>query len=131
MRIAVFDYKVHLNNPAGSCHWQMLRALCKEHQFTVFATEFDNPCPEKIDFVRVRVPKRPLFLLFVAFHLAAPVYYFFYRMRHRVKFDLVQYIECNFSFGDVAYSHFCHRIIFEDVAGGRQTRSAAAGSVFG
>jgi len=110
VRIAVFDYKITRNNPAGSCHLAMLRALAAEHDFTVFAVEFENPCPEKIQFVHVPAPTRPLALLFVAFHVMAPVYYLFYRIRGGARFDLVQSLESNLSFGDLLYSHFCHRM---------------------
>jgi len=110
VRIAVFDYKITRNNPIGSCHLAMLRALASEHDFTVFAVEFENPCPEKIRFVRVPSPMRPLALLFVVYHFMAPLCYLFYRLRGGAKFDLVQALESNLSFGDLLYSHFCHRM---------------------
>ena len=81
MRIAIFDYKITRNNPIGSCHLAMLRALAAEHEFTVFAVEFDNPCPEKIRFIRVPSPTRPLALLFVVYHFMAPLCYWLYRLR--------------------------------------------------
>jgi glycosyltransferase involved in cell wall biosynthesis len=108
MRIAVFDYKVVPTSPAGSCHLHMLQGLCWEHEFTVFAVEFENPCPERIRFVRVPVPTRPLALLFVAYHLVAPLAYLWYRLRTGACFDLAQMVESNLSFGDVSYAHFCH-----------------------
>ena len=43
MRIAIFDYKVIPTNPIGSCHRRLIQGLCHEHEFTVFAVEFDNP----------------------------------------------------------------------------------------
>jgi glycosyltransferase involved in cell wall biosynthesis len=110
LRIAVFDYKITHNNPIGSCHLAMLRALAAEHEFTVFAVEFENPCPEKIRFIRVPAPKRPLALLFVVYHFIAPLCYLLYRIRGGPKFDLVQALESNLSFGDLLYSHFCHRM---------------------
>jgi glycosyltransferase involved in cell wall biosynthesis len=110
LRIAVFDFKITHNNPIGSCHLAMLRALAAEHEFTVFAVEFENPCPEKIQFVRVPSPKRPLALLFVVYHFMAPLCYLVYRLRGGAKFDLVQALESNLSFGDLLYSHFCHRM---------------------
>lgn len=109
MKIALFDYRVTRNNPAGSCHLGMLKGLCQAHDFTVFSVEFENPCAERIRWVRVPAPGRPLALLFVAYHLLAPIYYWAYRFRHRVRFDLVQMVESNLSFGDMSYSHFCHR----------------------
>ena len=108
MRIAVFDYRITRNNPIGSCHLAMLRALAAEHDFTVFAVEFENPCPQKIQFVRVPSPTRPLALLFVVYHFMAPLCYLLYRLRGGPRFDLVQALESNLSFGDLLYSHFCH-----------------------
>lgn len=108
-KIAIFDYKICPTNPIGSCLLQMLRSLCDEDEFTVFAVEFENPCPQRIRFVRIPAPSRPLALLFLAYHFLAPIYYWAYRLRYRVRFDLVQMVESNLLFGDVSYSQFCHR----------------------
>jgi glycosyltransferase involved in cell wall biosynthesis len=108
LRIAIFDYKIVATNPIGSCHLRLLRDLAGEHQFTVFAVEFENPWPERIEWVRIPVPTRPLALLFVVYHVLAPLAYLLYRFRKRVRFDLVQMVESNLVFGDVSYSHFCH-----------------------
>jgi glycosyltransferase involved in cell wall biosynthesis len=108
LRIAIFDYKITRNNPIGSCHLAMLRALAAEHEFTVFAVEFENPCPQKIRFVRVPSPTRPLALLFIVYHFMAPLCYLLYRLRGGAKPDLVQALESNLAFGDLLYSHFCH-----------------------
>jgi glycosyltransferase involved in cell wall biosynthesis len=108
LRIAIFDYRITRNNPIGSCHLAMLRALGAEHEFTVFAVEFDNPNPEKIRFIRVPSPTRPLALLFVVYHFMAPLCYCLYRLRGGAKPDLVQALESNLGFGDLLYSHFCH-----------------------
>jgi len=109
MRIALFDYLVTATNPVGGCHRRMLQGLSADHQFTVFAVEFSNPAPERIDWIRIPAPKRPLALLFVAFHLLAPLYYIAYRLRKRVRFDLVQCVESNLAFGDIRYVQFCHK----------------------
>jgi glycosyltransferase involved in cell wall biosynthesis len=87
----------------------MLRDLCHEHEFTVFAVEFENPCPERIHSVRIPVPTRPLALLFLAYHLCAPLCYWVYRLRQRVRFHVVLVVESNLSFGNLSYAHFCHR----------------------
>ncbi|HTF63526.1 MAG TPA: glycosyltransferase family 4 protein [Edaphobacter sp.] len=87
----------------------MLRALAEEHDFTVFAVEFHNPRPDRIKWVRVPVPTRPLALLFIAFHLLAPLLYFLHKFRTGSRFDLIQMVESNLSFGAICYSHFCHR----------------------
>ena len=109
MRIAVFDYKITRDNPIGGCHLRMLRALASEHDFTVFAVEFDNPHPERIRWVRLPLTIRPLALLFVNFHLLAPLLYLIERLRTGRRFDLIQMVESNLGFGSVSYSHFCHR----------------------
>jgi len=114
MRIAIFDYLVTATNPAGSCHLKMLESLCHEHQFTVFSVRFENPCPERIEWVRIPAPRRPLALLFVAYHLLAPLWYWAYRLRRGVRFDLVQAIESNAVLGDVSYVHFCHAAYLRD-----------------
>jgi glycosyltransferase involved in cell wall biosynthesis len=109
MHIALFDYLVTTTNPIGGCHRRMLQGLSADHQFTVFAVEFSNPAPERIEWIRIPAPKRPLALLFVVFHILAPLYYLAYRLRKRVRFDLVQCVESNLTFGDVRYVQFCHK----------------------
>jgi glycosyltransferase involved in cell wall biosynthesis len=110
MRIAIIDYKIIKTNPIGGCHLRVIEALCKEHEFVVFAVEFENPCPDRVRFVRVPVPKRPLAFLFVAFHVVAPICYLLHRLRHRQRFDLIQSVESNsLIFPGVCYVQFCHR----------------------
>ena len=109
MRIAIFDYRVTRTNPIGSCHHRLIQSLCSDFDFTVFAPEFDNPAPERVRFVKIRVPQRPLALLYVAFHIVAPIYYLIERLRHG-RFDLVQVCESNLLIRrDVNYTQFCHR----------------------
>jgi glycosyltransferase involved in cell wall biosynthesis len=108
MRIAIFDYRVTARNPAGGCHLALLRALAREHEFTVFCVEFDNPDPERIEWVRVPVPRRPLALLFLSFHLIAPILYIWHRLITRKSFDLIQSVESNLGFGELIYAHFSH-----------------------
>jgi glycosyltransferase involved in cell wall biosynthesis len=109
MRIAIFDYSVTRNNPAGSCHLRMIEHLCDEHVFTVFAPRFDNTRPDRVKWVRVPVLKRPLVLQFVLFHIVAPICYAWRRFVRKDVFDLIQFVESNLWFGDVSYAHFCHK----------------------
>jgi glycosyltransferase involved in cell wall biosynthesis len=108
-KIAVCDYKIIPTNPIGGCHRRLLQGLCHEHDFTVFAVECENPCPERIRFVRIPAIPRPLAVLFVSYHLLVPLYYWAYCLRFKTRFDLVQIVESNLSFGDVSYAQFCHR----------------------
>lgn len=109
VKIAIFDYKVQPSNPAGGCHWRLLRGLSTEHEFTVFSVDLDNPDPERIKWVRIPAPRRPLALLYVVYHLLAPIYFRRYLRKSGARFDLVQSIESNLAFGDISYAHFCHR----------------------
>jgi glycosyltransferase involved in cell wall biosynthesis len=109
VRIAIFDYRVVATNAIGGCHRRLLDSLSRKHDFTVFAVEFDNPCPERITWVRVPAPGRPLALLFLSYHLLAPLCYVIHRLRRSFRFDLVQIVESNIWFGDLSYTHFCHR----------------------
>jgi glycosyltransferase involved in cell wall biosynthesis len=57
---------------------------------------------------------RPLALLFVAYRVAAPIYYLLHRLRTGKRFDLVQMVESNLGFGDVSYAHFCHTAFLKE-----------------
>lgn len=110
MRIAIFDYKTTSNNPTGNCHLKMLEGLCNEHEFTVFSAEFENPCPGRIKYVHIPVPRRPLAALFIMFHLVAPVLYLYHKwFGLQGRFELMQVVESNLFMGDLSYTHFCHR----------------------
>jgi glycosyltransferase involved in cell wall biosynthesis len=109
VKIAFFDYVVTRDNAIGKCGLALLSSLCHEHEFTVFAVRFENPDPQKIRWVRVPAPTRPLALLFLVFHAVAPICYLWHRFRQQTRFDCVQFIESNLSFGAIAYPHFCHR----------------------
>jgi glycosyltransferase involved in cell wall biosynthesis len=113
MKVAIFDYRTTSQNAIGKCTLGVLQALCDQHECTVFAVEFDNPRPDRIDWVRVPALRSPLVLLFITFHLMAPLCYFWHRIRRGARFDLVQIVESNLSFGDIVYSHSCHRMFLE------------------
>jgi glycosyltransferase involved in cell wall biosynthesis len=109
MRIAVFDYQVISINAIGSYNLKIIESLLDEHDFTVFAVNFENPAPDRVKWVRIWVPRRPLALLFVAYHLVAPICYLIHRMTTRYRYDVIQKVESNLLLGDVCFTHFCHR----------------------
>ena len=109
MKIAIFDYRIIPNNPIGSCHRHILSALCEEHDFTVFAPQFDNPRPDRVKHVAVKVLLRPLALLFLTFHLNAKRAWRRYRRDVGREIDLVQSVESNYLGSGVVYAQFCHR----------------------
>jgi glycosyltransferase involved in cell wall biosynthesis len=122
LRIAILDYRVEPTNPAGGCHWRLLKDLNSQHEFTVFSVTFENPAPSRIRWVRIPAPRRPLALLFVVYHLIAPWYFRRFCRRERIQFDKVQMIESNFGFADISYVHFCHKFYLQRV---RQARGSS------
>jgi glycosyltransferase involved in cell wall biosynthesis len=120
LRIAVFDADITDRHAIGKCQRRFLAALCDVHEFTVFAVEFDNPRPDRIRWVRVPAPRRPLALSFAMFHVAAPICYAWYRLHGGERFDWIQGVEGNLLFGDICYAHFCHRVYLREH--GRETR---------
>jgi glycosyltransferase involved in cell wall biosynthesis len=108
-KIAIFDYFVQPDSPMGGCHLRMLAGLAEKYDFTVFAVEFENPDPARIEFVRIPAYRRPTLLLSVMFHMLAPIYYGMYRLKHHAHFDLVEKMEVLTFLGSVSYVHFCYR----------------------
>jgi len=112
-RIAIFYSFETDTNAHGKLDREIMRALYRDHELTVFAMEFDNPDPQRIRFVRVPRVHGPLFVLFVAFHVLAPLTYLAHRLRHRARFDVVTFHDVDLVFGDVAYVHFSHRAFLD------------------
>lgn len=111
-KIAIFDMSITTDSPAGSCVLQMLAELCKDYQFTVFADRFENPDPQKIEWVRVPLPSKPVFLRYVTFKWLAHQYYQKY-IRNRGRPQLIVSTEGQFSQCDICYAHFCHKAYLE------------------
>jgi len=109
MRIAIFDYRITPNTPVGSEILQIIQSLYREHEFTVFAYEFENPNPECVEFVQIPKFTHIPILPYLIYHFLAPIYYWAYRLRRHRRFDLIQIVESNLSFGDVSIVPFCHR----------------------
>jgi glycosyltransferase involved in cell wall biosynthesis len=108
MKIAIFDYVTTPNNAIGMCHRRMMKSLDKDHEFTLFSCAFDNPSPSKIRWIRIAAPKRPLALLFVAYHFVASMHYAFQVAWRRKADQWVLGVESNFLFADVIHAQFCH-----------------------
>jgi glycosyltransferase involved in cell wall biosynthesis len=120
-QISIFEYIVTKTNPIGSCHLRMLSGLLSDWKATVFAVEFENPDSSRVEFVRIPAIKRPLFLLFLTYHLLHPLFYLFYKIRTGKKFDIIQTVEGNSFLGNVRYPHFCHKAFLAERW--RQSRS--------
>lgn len=114
LHIAYFHYLVIPENPAGGCELYWLEKLAERHHVTVFSLEFRPRGQPQIEWVRVPAIRRPLFLLFLLYHIMAPLAYGWYRFRRRVSFDLIHTIESNLTLGDVVSAHFCHTAFLQE-----------------
>ena len=102
-RIAIFDYVVSDRSPSGSCHLRLLEGLHNEFDFTVFATEFDNPAPERISWVHVPAVPRPLAARYISYYAMST--HAMHRHGRRGRFDLVQSTEAYTGDFDISYVH--------------------------
>ena len=112
-RIAIFDLSVTSDSPAGSCILQLVENLADDFQFIVFADRFENPDPQKIVWIRVPIPHKPVIARYVGFRYLAPTYYQRYVQQHGAP-DLIMATEGEFSECDICYVHFCHRAYLKE-----------------
>lgn len=107
--IAVFDMAVITSSPIGSCVLKLVTALADEYEFVVFADQFENPYPEKITWIRVTAPQRPIFLRYMVFHYStAKAYQKFLRDSGRTP-DLLLGTEGEFLDCDICYVQYCNK----------------------
>jgi len=109
----MFYYSETETNAHGKLDREIMRAIGQDHELTVFAMDFENPDPGRIRFVRIPRVRVPLCVLFVVFHVLAPLTYLAHRLRHRARFDVVHFHDVDLPFGDVAYVHFCNRAFLD------------------
>lgn len=107
--IAVFDLSVTRNSPAGSCVLAEVMGLADQFDITVFSDRFDNERPDRVRWVRVPLPQKPVFLRYMVFHLLAPI-----ALRRHIREKgaapaLIQATQAQFIGADICYAHFCHR----------------------
>ncbi|MBO3457598.1 glycosyltransferase family 4 protein [Aetokthonos hydrillicola Thurmond2011] len=111
--VAFFDLSITSDSPIGSCILQILRGLCEEYQFIVFADRFENPAPDKIEWIRVPIPEKPVFLRFMTFKWLAPQYYKKY-LSSKDKPQLVIGTDGEFANCNICYAHFCHKAYLKE-----------------
>ncbi|MCC7207091.1 MAG: glycosyltransferase family 4 protein [Anaerolineae bacterium] len=114
MRIAILDYRLVPTNAIGNGNRRVIAGLKDHHDFTAFGLEIENPDPARVGWLRAPTPQRPLFLLFVAYHVWAALALWREQRRQGRRFDLVQSVESNTLLGDVLVVGFCHRAYLRD-----------------
>lgn len=105
--IAVFDMSISRNSPAGSCVLAEVEGLRADYRVTVFTDRFDGVEDERVDYVWVPAPRRPVFLRYWQFQFLAALRYLGWRLTHP-RPALIQTTQGQFLWSDVAYAHFCH-----------------------
>ena len=132
MRIFLFDYQTTRTNAIGNCNWLIVNGLNEEHDFTLFSTQYEGSVPAGVRFVRVPVPRTPLVLLLILYHIVAPVM-MWYRKRQDKAADSesvnnieVQTIGPNLLTGSILAVHFCNRVYLKE-----HWRSSRAGGLRG
>lgn len=112
--IAVMDLSVTRNSPAGSCVLAEVMGLADDYDITVFSDALDNERPDRVQWVRVPLPRKPGILRYVVFHLLAPGAL---RRHARVRGQpphLIQATQGQYVGADICYAHFCHRAYLRD-----------------
>ena len=108
-RIAIFYYVIVRDNGIGKVNRLRLEHLCEKYDFTVFATKFDNPRPDRIRWVRVPCILRPALLTLITYWISAWAIFLCERLVRRHRFEIVQASDAAFGQIDIADAHFCSR----------------------
>ena len=111
--IALFYYTIIDDNAIGRCNRILLENLCEKYDFTVFATTFANPRPDRIRWVRVPCVQRPVVLYYCLFRIAAWIACIGRAVVTRSLFDLVVASDGCIDGARLQHVHFCNRFYFK------------------
>jgi glycosyltransferase involved in cell wall biosynthesis len=108
-KIALFYYVIVKDNAIGMVDRTILEHLSEKYDFTVFSNRFDNPCPDRIRWIRVPCILAPSLCALVSFRLSAAALYVWHGITERLKFDIVHSSDAAFGHVQLADAHFCNR----------------------
>lgn len=108
--LAIFDMSMTENSPAGSCVLAEVRGLREHYRVLIISADLQPDMQEDnaIEWLKITLPKKPILLRYVLFHLLAPIVFLKWKRLHGNP-DLVQATQGQFASADIAYAHFCHR----------------------
>lgn len=106
--LAVFDMNITTGSPAGSCVLAEINGLAASYRILAVTAELDNDYPERIEWLRVPLPRSPVLLRYVLFHILAPLVFILWRL-HGGRTTITQATQGQFPLAEIAYAHFCHR----------------------
>ena len=110
MRIAIFHHIIGAESAIGKILEELVRGLSKEvNCVTVYGSELSEHLEknEKVHLVKIPSIKRPLFLLFLTYHMFSIIRYWFDYLKGK-RYDVIIGVESNFIFLNISYVHFCH-----------------------
>jgi glycosyltransferase involved in cell wall biosynthesis len=90
-------------------NWLRLQHLCDKYDFTVFASRFDNPRPDRIRWVRVPSLLHTAVLALTTYRLSAIAIFLWQRFVARRRFEIVQCSDGVLGHVDIVDAHFCNR----------------------
>lgn len=108
-RLVVFDHSVAKNSPAGSCVLAQLDGLAASIPVTVFSDCCDLTDRADVEWRRVPLPAKPIFLRYWVFQFIAPFRFVLWRLKNLRTPIRIQTTQGQFIWSDVSYAHFCHR----------------------
>ncbi len=110
LKIAIFHHTLGPGTAIGKILADLAKGLAEEgHEVTVFARAEKILNHPRIRVVRIPIIRRPLFVLFITYHIASLIAYLWETRVMRQRVDVKVGIESNFLLPDIAYPHFCHR----------------------
>jgi len=108
-RLVVFDHSIARNSPAGSCVLAQVDGLAASIPVTVFSDCCDLRGRADVEWRRVPLPAKPIFLRYWVFQLIAPLRFGLWRLKNLRTPIRIQTTQGQFIWSDVSYAHFCHR----------------------
>jgi glycosyltransferase involved in cell wall biosynthesis len=111
--VVIVDWNVTRTSPIGSSLLTMLAGLHHRYRFVVFAAYFENPSPDTIEHVRVRLPRVPTFMKELCWPAIARVD-FTRRRLGRLPGAVTRATQGQLPGADIVSAHFCHRAYLSD-----------------
>ena len=106
--VVVVDWNVTRTSPIGSSVLAVLAGLHDRYRFVVVAAYFENPSPDTIEHVRVRLPRVPTFVKELCWPTIAGLGLRRRRLG-RLPGAVTRATQGQFPGADIVCAHFCHR----------------------
>jgi glycosyltransferase involved in cell wall biosynthesis len=106
--VVIVDWNVTRTSPIGSSLLELVGGLHDRYRFLVVAAYFENPSPETIEHVRIRLPRVPSFVKELCWPSLAGIG-FRRRGLGRLEGAVTRATQGQLPGADIVCAHFCHR----------------------